>query len=72
MKCVVCKQADTRRGVVTITLRRAGATFVVNDVVAQVCPDCGEEYVDSKVAVEVLRSAEKLSAASGRRGSPPA
>ena len=58
MKCVVCKEADTRRGVATITLRRAGATFVVNDVPAQVCPNCGEEYLDAKVTAEVLRSTE--------------
>ena len=57
MKCVVCKQTDTRRGVISITMRRGGAAFVVNDVPAQVCPNCGEEYVDAKIAAEVLRSA---------------
>ena len=57
MKCVVCKEVDTRHGIITITLRRVGATLVVNDVPAQVCPDCGEEYVDAKIAAEVLRSA---------------
>jgi YgiT-type zinc finger domain-containing protein len=67
VKCVVCKQADTRRGVATITLRRGAATFVVNDVVAQVCPNCGEEYIDAKVAAEVLRATENRSAASVRR-----
>ena len=60
MKCVVCKQADTRPGVATITLRRGGAAFVLDAVPAQVCPDCGEEYVDAKVAADVLRSAENL------------
>lgn len=58
MKCVVCKQADTRQGVATITLRRAGARFVVTDVPAQVCPICGEEYVDATVTAEILRSTE--------------
>ena len=75
MKCVVCKLADTRPGVATITLRRGGATFVLNEVRAHVCPNCGEEYVDAKVAAEVLRSTEKLvvtppvpGAGDGRRG----
>lgn len=63
MKCVVCKQADTRRGAATITLQRAGATFVVKEVPAQVCPNCGEEYVDAKVTAEVLRSTENLTRA---------
>ena len=63
MKCVVCKQADTRRGVATITLQRGGATFVVKEVPAQVCTNCGEEYVDAKVTAEVLRSTESLTRA---------
>lgn len=60
MKCVVCQRADTRRGVATIALRRGDATFVLKKVPAQVCPNCGEEYVDAKVTAEVLRSTENL------------
>lgn len=63
MKCVVCKQAETRPGAATVTLERAGSTFVVREVPAQVCPNCGEEYVDAKVAAELLRSSEDLSRA---------
>ena len=63
MKCVVCKQADTRPGVTTVTLERDGSTFVVREVPAQVCPNCGEDYVDSKVAAELLNTAERLSQA---------
>lgn len=63
MKCVVCKQADTRAGVTTVTLERGGATFVVREVPAQICPNCGEDYVDAKVAAELLRSAEEMSRA---------
>ena len=68
MKCVVCKQGDTRRGVGTIRLQRAGATFVVNEVPAQVCSNCGEEYFDAKITAEVLQSTEKLARA-GAQGS---
>lgn len=63
MKCVVCKQADTLPGVTTVTLVRGESTYVVRDVPAQVCPNCGEDYVDSEVAAELLRSAEDLSRA---------
>jgi YgiT-type zinc finger domain-containing protein len=63
VNCVVCKQADTQRGVATITLRRGEATFVMKDVPAQVCRNCGEEYVDAQVAAEVLRSADNLTRA---------
>jgi YgiT-type zinc finger domain-containing protein len=58
MKCVVCKQAETRRGATTVVLQRGGATVVINDVPAQVCENCGEEYVDGQVAEKVLAAAE--------------
>ena len=46
MKCLICKQAETQPGVTTITLERDGLTLVVKQVPAQVCPNCGEAYVD--------------------------
>ncbi len=63
MKCVVCKQAETLPGVTTVTLERDGSTFVVREVPAQVCPNCGEDYVDSKVTAALLNTAERLSQA---------
>jgi YgiT-type zinc finger domain-containing protein len=58
MRCVVCKQGETRPGKTTVVLQRDGATVVINDVPARVCENCGEEYVDEKVAESVLASAE--------------
>ena len=55
MKCVVCKQAETRPGLTTVTLERGDSMFVVREVPAQVCPNCGEDYVDSQVTAELLR-----------------
>ena len=63
MKCVVCKQAETRPGLTTVTLERGDSMFVVREVPAQVCPNCGEDYVDSQVTAELLRSSESLSSA---------
>ena len=63
MKCVICKQAETRAGVTTVMLERGQSTFVVREVPAQVCPNCGEDYVDSAVAKSLLHSAEDLSRA---------
>ena len=63
MKCVVYKQAETRPGVTTVTFECGDSTFVVREVPAQVCPNCGEDYVDVKVTAELLRSAEDLSRA---------
>ena len=67
MKCVVCKQGDPKLGLATITLKRGDATVVANDVPAQICPDCGEEYLDATVTVNVLRSAERVARSGGQR-----
>ena len=61
MKCVICEQAETRPGVTTVTFERGDSVFVVKEVPAQVCSNCGEDYVDSAVAAELLHSAEDLS-----------
>jgi YgiT-type zinc finger domain-containing protein len=58
MKCVVCRQGETSPGKATVVLQRGGATVVINDVPAQVCVNCGEEYVDEQVAEKVLAAAE--------------
>ena len=60
MKCIVCRQAETRFGKTTVTLERQGATLVFKDVPAQVCPNCGEDYVDDAVAGALLQSAEQM------------
>lgn len=58
MKCVICKQGETRDGTATVPLERNGMTFVVKSVPARVCTTCGEEYLDEKITVKLLRQAE--------------
>ncbi len=58
MICVICKHAETRPGITTVTLEREGLTLVVKGVPALVCPNCGEEYVDEKVTRQLLATAE--------------
>jgi YgiT-type zinc finger domain-containing protein len=59
MKCVVCRQAETRTGVTTVTLERDSLTVVFKGVPAQVCPNCGEDYVDEAVTRQLLKAAEE-------------
>jgi YgiT-type zinc finger domain-containing protein len=61
MKCLICKQAETQPGTTTLTFERDGLTFVVKNVPAQVCPNCGEAYIDEAVTVELLSTAEQMS-----------
>jgi YgiT-type zinc finger domain-containing protein len=59
MKCVVCRQGRTRPGAATLVLERDGLTLVLKNVPAEVCENCGEEYVDEAVASSALASAER-------------
>ena len=63
MKCVICKQGETRPGKTTVTLERDGLTIVIKNVPAQVCVNCGEEYVDDKTASRLLKTAEEAARA---------
>lgn len=59
MRCVICKN-DTKLGTTTVTLERDGLTYVIKKVPAQVCPNCGEDYVDENVTGDLLKSAEQM------------
>jgi len=58
MKCVVSKKGETKPGKTTVTLEKDGATLVFKGVPADVCANCGEEYVDSEITAALLKSAE--------------
>jgi YgiT-type zinc finger domain-containing protein len=60
MKCVICRHGETREGTTTVTFERDGMTLVVKDVPAQICTNCGEDYVDEQVAREILGIAERM------------
>jgi YgiT-type zinc finger domain-containing protein len=49
MKCTICKSGDLQTGRATVTLERGGQTLIVKSVPADVCPNCGKEYVDEAV-----------------------
>jgi YgiT-type zinc finger domain-containing protein len=60
MKCVICKNGQTKPGRATVTLERQETTLVVKNVPAEVCTNCGEEYVDDKAASRLLKTAEDV------------
>jgi YgiT-type zinc finger domain-containing protein len=60
MKCVICKHAETKPGTTTVTLERGDLTCVIKQLPAQVCPNCGEDYVDENVTADLLKSAEQM------------
>ncbi|MBF0133246.1 MAG: type II toxin-antitoxin system MqsA family antitoxin [Magnetococcales bacterium] len=58
MKCVICKQGDTHPGYATVSLEREGVTLVIKKVPAQVCQNCGEEYLDETTTSYLLTRME--------------
>jgi YgiT-type zinc finger domain-containing protein len=58
MKCVICKQGETRPSTATVTLERDGTTLVFKNVPAQVCENCGEAYVDEATTEQLLLATE--------------
>jgi YgiT-type zinc finger domain-containing protein len=58
MKCMICKQGETRLSTVTVTLERGETTLVFKNVPAQVCENCGEAYVDESITEQLLTTAE--------------
>lgn len=60
MKCVICKHGDTREGTTIVTVNRDGMTLVVKEVPAQVCTNCGEDYIDENVTHDILSLAERM------------
>jgi YgiT-type zinc finger domain-containing protein len=61
MKCVICRHGDLRPGSATVTLVRKASTVVVRSVPADVCQNCGEQYVDPEIAKGLLQVAEEAS-----------
>ena len=63
MRCIICKQGETKPGVSTLTLTRDGTTLVVKSVPAEVCSNCGEAYIDEPTTARLLRTAEEAARA---------
>ena len=59
MKCAICQHGSTTDGFTTIVLERDQTTIVFKNVPAQICENCGEEYVSSAVNKALLRQAEE-------------
>ena len=59
MRCVMCKKGETSEGYATVTLERKGVTIVFQNVPAQICGNCGEEYVSAEVTNHLMRMAEE-------------
>ena len=58
MICPICKCGRTQPGFTSVTLERDAMTLLVKRVPAEICENCGEEYVDEAASIHLLRTAE--------------
>lgn len=59
MKCAICKNGHTNSGVSTIVFERSQMTLVFKQVPSDICDNCGEEYISSKINKHLFAIAEK-------------
>jgi YgiT-type zinc finger domain-containing protein len=60
MNCIICRQADFIDGLTSVPFERDEFRLLINNVPAQVCPNCGEAVVDEGTAIRLLEKAETI------------
>ena len=57
MKCAICKNGNTKPGTATVVLEKQQTTLIFKEVPADVCENCGEEYISADVNHQLLMKA---------------
>ena len=58
MICPICKCGQTKPGFASVTLERGAMTLLVKQVPAQICENCGEEFIGEAASNQLLQTAE--------------
>lgn len=65
MKCIVCRNGETRPGSTTETYELGTAVVVVRGIPAEVCGQCGEAYTDAETTRRLEAIVERARKAGG-------
>ena len=57
MKCAICRNGITEKRFITITLKKNNTIWVFKRVPAEICDNCGEEYISSETNKKLLACA---------------
>ncbi len=57
MECTICKNGNTKDGLVTFTLERSGVIVVFKNVPALICKNCGDFYLTTETTLMLLEKA---------------
>ena len=58
MICPICRCGHTRPGLASVTLERDAMTLLFKRLPAQVCNNCGEEFIDETVTAKLLNTVD--------------
>jgi YgiT-type zinc finger domain-containing protein len=59
MKCAICQNGHTLEGHITVVLERDQSILVFKNVPAQICENCGEEYLSDDINSTLLKKANE-------------
>lgn len=60
MICLICREAQTVSGHTSIHFERDEFKALIRQIPAQVCPACGESYLDEGTASILLKRIEQM------------
>jgi len=63
MKCPLCRSGELREGSADTSILREGLVLVVQDVPAEICDNCGEQFFDADVTDRLLALADEAARA---------
>ena len=64
MKCIVCKTGSSQPGTTTLSIDNGTTVVVIRNVPAEICSNCGEEYIDANT----MKDIEKIVASAQKAG----
>ncbi len=53
-KCAICN-GETENKLVSVTFERFGQKFIYDNIKAEVCKNCGEEFLDGPTVTKIER-----------------
>ncbi len=59
MKCAICRNGETEMDVTTVVFERGETTLVFKHVPAEICTNCGEEYLSAEMNRNLMEQAER-------------
>ena len=59
MRCGVCRNGETKQCKTVITMTKGKSVVVFRDVPAEICHDCGEEYISEETTKLLLYKANE-------------